>query len=86
MEILYSAKASKQLMKISKSDKKSAKIILEKIEEYAIDTSGHYDIKVLKGKHDSFKRLRAGDYRIIFDEDNNILHIYEIKHRQEAYK
>ncbi|MCK4662148.1 MAG: hypothetical protein KAT68_04740 [Bacteroidales bacterium] len=30
--------------------------------------------------------MRVGNYRIIFDEDNNIMYIYKIKHRQEAYK
>jgi mRNA-degrading endonuclease RelE of RelBE toxin-antitoxin system len=43
------------------------------------------DIKTLKGKYGTFKRLRVGNYRVIFEDDGRILLIYEIKHRQEAY-
>jgi mRNA-degrading endonuclease RelE of RelBE toxin-antitoxin system len=43
------------------------------------------DIKTLKGKYGAFKRMRIGNYRIIFEDDGHILLIYEIKHRQEAY-
>jgi mRNA interferase RelE/StbE len=85
MQILYSEKAAKSLKKISKGDKKSAKMIINAIEKYASDPVGNYDIKFLKGNFGEFKRLRLGNYRIIFDEDNNILYIYEIKHRQGAY-
>jgi len=42
-------------------------------------------LKVLKGKYGEFKRLRVGKYRIIFDNDGNVMFIYEVKHRQEAY-
>ena len=85
MEIVYSEKSSKQLMKISKTDKKNARMIIGKIEEYAQNPYGRYDIKVLKGKLATFKRLRAGDYRIIFEDERDIMHIYEIKHRKKAY-
>jgi mRNA-degrading endonuclease RelE of RelBE toxin-antitoxin system len=37
------------------------------------------------GQYGDFKRLRAGDYRIIFEDLENVILIYEIKHRQEAY-
>ncbi len=86
MEILYSDKALKQLKKIAKGDKKSAKMIINRIEEYTANPSGNFDIKLLKGKYGDFKRLRIGNYRIIFDENDNIIHINIIKHRQEAYK
>ena len=85
MEIQYSEKAVKQLRKICMSDKKSARLIINRIEAYANNPSRHFDIKLLKGKFEDLKRLRVGDYRIIFDEDNHVLFIYEIKHRQEAY-
>ncbi len=85
MEILYSDKASKQLKKIAKGDKKSAKMIINGIEEYATNPSGNFNIKLLKGKYEDFKRLRIGNYRVIFDENNNIMYIYIIKHRQEVY-
>ncbi len=66
LEIKYSGKASKQFARIHKGDKKSAEMILRAVEEYSKDPSGNFDIKILKGKHAKFKRLRIGDYRIIF--------------------
>lgn len=86
MQIRYSDKAVKQLKKIYQSDKKSAILILQRIEEYAGNPSGNFDVKVLKGRLASFKRLRVRSYRIIFDEHFNVMNIYEVKHRKEAYK
>ena len=60
-------------------------MIVDAIEKYAINPKGKNDIKILKGEFANFKRLRVGNYRIIFDEDDNILNIIEVKHRQEAY-
>lgn len=85
MDIFYSDKAVDQMRKISKGDKKSAKMIIEKIEEYAENPSGNFDIKHLKGNKYCFKRLRVGVYRIIFDDKDFIMYIYEVKHRKEAY-
>ena len=62
-----------------------AEIILKTIEAFAENPSGDFDIKVLKGKYGDLKRLRMGSYRVIFEEAENIMLIYEIKHRQEAY-
>jgi mRNA-degrading endonuclease RelE of RelBE toxin-antitoxin system len=85
MEIKYSEKAVKQIKQISMGDKKSARMILETIEKYAQDPTKHFDVKVLKGKFGEFKRLRAGKYRIIFDDAGHVMLVYEVKHRQEAY-
>ena len=85
MEIQYSEKAVKQIKKIHKGDKKGAGMILKTIESYAENPTGKFDIKVLKGKYGDFKRLRAGAYRIIFEDTGNIILVYEVKRRQEAY-
>ena len=85
MEIKYSEKAERQLKRIAKGDKKSAAMILRAIEKYSNNPKGKFDTKVLKGKYGNFKRLRVGNYSIIFDEDGNVMFIYEVKHRQEAY-
>jgi len=85
MEIKYSERAVKQLKQIAKGDKKVVARILKAIEEYAHNPAGIYDIKLLKGKYAVFKRLRVGNYRIIFDDEENIMLIFEVKHRQEAY-
>lgn len=85
LEILYSQKAAKQLRKIMQGDRKSAIMIITAIEQYAEDPQGTYDIKILQGKSGVFKRLRVGNYRIIFEEDGKVMFIYEVKHRQGAY-
>jgi mRNA-degrading endonuclease RelE of RelBE toxin-antitoxin system len=85
MEIEYSERAVKQIKQIHKGDKKSAKMIMETIEAYARNQKGNFDIKVLKGKYGEFKRLRVGKYRIIFDDVDKVMFVYEVKHRQEAY-
>ena len=76
---------TKQIKRIHKGDSKIAEKILKSIEAYAGNPSGKFDIKILKGKYGDFKRLRVGNYRIIFEDKENIISIYEIKHRQEAY-
>lgn len=85
MEIRYSGKARKQLKRICRGDRKSATLITNIIERYTENPQGMFDIKILKGKQGNFKRLRTGDYRIIFEENANTMSIYEIKHRQGAY-
>jgi mRNA-degrading endonuclease RelE of RelBE toxin-antitoxin system len=64
--IVYSEKAQKQVRDIARSDKKSAILIFEKIEQYA-EGFTNADVKVLRGKYGEFKRLCAGNYRVIFD-------------------
>jgi mRNA-degrading endonuclease RelE of RelBE toxin-antitoxin system len=85
MNILYSEKAEKQLKKIFKGNRQAALMIMNAIESYRENLTGNFDVKLLKGKYGDFKRLRAGHYRIIFDDAGNIMLVYEIKHRQEAY-
>lgn len=85
MEIKYSEVAEKQIKRIAKGDRKSATLILSAIEKYVENPSAAQNVKELKGNLVSFKRLRVGNYRVIFDESGNIMFIYEIKHRQEAY-
>jgi mRNA interferase RelE/StbE len=85
MEIRYSEKAAKQLRMIAKGDKKSASMILAGLEAYAADPQGVFDVRVLKGRLGGMKRLRVGKYRILFEDDNEVMSVYEVKHRQEAY-
>jgi mRNA-degrading endonuclease RelE of RelBE toxin-antitoxin system len=85
MEIKYSEKAIKQIKQIFKGDRKSAEKIMEAIEVYAKNPASQHNVKVLKGKYGEFKRPRIGNYRIIFDDAGNVMFVYEVKHRQEAY-
>lgn len=86
MEILYSEKAAKYLKKLAKSNQKLMQRMIEEIETYARNPNRSFDVKVLKGNLGAFKRLRVGDYRILFDDEDQIMHIYDIKHRREAYR
>jgi mRNA interferase RelE/StbE len=85
MKIRYSQKAVKQLKTIAKGDKKSAAMMLAAVEAYSGDPQGRFDVKALKGKLGDIKRLRVGKYRILFDDNNDIMSVYEVKHRREAY-
>ena len=84
MEIRYSEKAVRQISKIHRGDRKSAALIIKTIEAYAKNPSGNFDLKTLKGKYEDLKRLRIGNYRVIFDDEGHTMSIYEVKHRQEA--
>ena len=84
-QIKYTEKAAKQLRRIFKSDRKSARMIVAAIEDYALNHGHQHDIKILQGQFQDLKRLRVGNYRVIFDEDMIVINIYEVKHRQEAY-
>jgi mRNA interferase RelE/StbE len=86
MDIRYSEKAEKQIKKIYKGNKKNAAMIISAIESFAQSSKQNdSDIKILKGKSGNFKRLRIGNYRVIFEDNETIMLIYEVRHRQEAY-
>ena len=76
--IRYSKQATKFL---EKQDNKSKTRIINAIEGIPY---GIGDIKKLKGSND--KRLRVGDYRVIFNDEGVIIEIIRIKPRGEVYK
>jgi len=83
--IQYTNKAYKQLKKIFKNAPIDAEKIVKSIESYALTPFEKHDIKILHGKYENFKRLRVGNYRVLFDNEDNIIFVYEIKHRKDAY-
>jgi len=76
MEIKYSKDAVKFL---SKQDKVTRNRIAT-----AINKLPNGDIVKLQCKNDY--RLRVGDFRIIFDKNDNILYIKKIDNRGQVYK
>lgn len=80
-DIEYDQKAFKQLQKLNPT---IAKDILEGIEEFA-NTPIITKIKKLKIPFDGAYRLRIGDYRVIFYQENNLMLISKIAHRKEVY-
>ncbi|MCF6172723.1 MAG: type II toxin-antitoxin system RelE/ParE family toxin [Campylobacteraceae bacterium] len=80
-KIEYDPKAVKQLKKL---DKQIALKILDNIEEYAKNQKSKKTVK-LKTPFDGAYRLRAGDYRVIFYIEDDLLLISKIAHRKEVY-
>jgi len=76
MNIIYSKQAVKAINKINNPSKQRIKSAVERL------PAG--DIKKLKGCSVAY-RLRVGDYRVLFDMNNNI-EIIDILPRGEAYK
>ena len=65
--------------------RKDARRLLSKIEAYAEDPNGQSNnVKRLKGTPVLF-RLRAGDYRIIFTEDESTITVLKVEPRGSAY-
>jgi mRNA interferase RelE/StbE len=79
--IEYDPKVFKQL---SKLDKTEVKAILDKIEYFA-DEPMLTQIKKLKTPFDGAYRLRAGNYRVVFYLENDLMLISKIAHRKNVY-
>jgi mRNA interferase RelE/StbE len=72
--------ALKELEKIEPS---ISRRIIKKVEEM-VQNPLSCDIKKLKG-YSNYYRLRAGDYRIIFEMSKNLITILKVGHRQNIY-
>lgn len=63
----------------------TAKLIRSKIEQYASDPASlANNVKTLKGR-EGIIRLRVGDWRVIMDDDGNVLAVLKIAPRGGAY-
>lgn len=69
---------------VRKSDRATAMRIFEGVLRYA--RSGAGDIKSLQADLGGTWRLRIGDYRILFVLDQNVMSIFAVRHRSEAYR
>jgi len=81
MNVSFSDEAIKDLKKL---DKQNAKYLLKKIEENLKQYPLVTNIKKLKNFYPPF-RYRIGNYRILFDIENENIIIFKIKHRKDAY-
>lgn len=66
-----------------KIEKKILQKVLLKIEELTDDLQG--DIKKLTNFTPEY-RLRVGDYRVLFETEDNKIIVYRIMHRKDVYK
>jgi len=78
-DLLFGNRALKDLRKL---DKRSSKRIIDKIEALTNDLSG--DVKKLTD-HSPQYRLRVGDFRVLFDLDENTIFIQRVLNRRESY-
>ena len=79
-EIEWKEPALKQLEKL---DSSISSRIIKKVDNLK-ENLFHSDVKKLKGEN-AF-RLRVGDYRIIFEINNNLISILKVGHRQNIYE
>jgi len=80
-KIEYDPKSIKQLRKLNKQ---IASKILDGIEEYASNPIST-KIKKLKTPFDGAYRLRIGDYRVVFYEEDGLIIVSKIAHRKQVY-
>jgi len=69
---------------LSRLDKKEARRILDKIENDLALRAETYP--VLQGEFAGLRKMRVGDYRVIFTLMDNEVLILRIGHRREIYK
>ena len=79
-EIEFKSRAVKDLQSISKTTQTK---ILAKIQAMEDDLKG--DVKKLTNFTPEY-RLRVGNYRILFEIENELIIIYRIKPRDKAYQ
>lgn len=80
MRVEIDKKAQKDYIALSGEAKERIKKALLELKEFPNVSN----IKKLSN-YDPAYRKRVGDYRILFDVFDDLLTIYEIRHRKEAY-
>jgi mRNA interferase RelE/StbE len=81
MTVLIDDKAIKDLSKIHKQDVKKILSKIEALEEYPEVAN----IKKLTNFEPPY-RLRVGNYRVLFDIEDDVITVYKIKHRSKSYE
>jgi len=77
MQVTYTNAAAKALRKMPKKDMAA---LVTKLNAFAV--TGEGDVKKLVGS--SYYRLRHGDWRAIFEIEDNVL-VVKVAHRREVY-
>ena len=79
-DIAYKKSVAKDLADLGKAE---ARRILDKIEKDLPARAGTYP--ALKGPFSGLRKLRAGDYRVIFAILGNQVLVLRVAHRREIY-
>ncbi|CAA6805230.1 MAG: RelE/StbE replicon stabilization toxin [uncultured Sulfurovum sp.] len=81
MNVVIDDKAIKDLSKIQKQEVKKILLKIEALEDYP-DVA---NIKKLTNFEPPY-RLRVGNYRVLFDIEDNTITVYRVKHRSKSYE
>ncbi|WP_027303098.1 type II toxin-antitoxin system RelE family toxin [Rudanella lutea] len=81
----FSNRALKSLQKIQRPD---AERIVNALEELAKDPTPKANVKRLSNHPEAIYRLRVGNYRVLYDQEDaiRIIAVIDIGHRKEIYK
>ncbi len=83
--VIVSRTFQKQFNKLNSAFKKRVKKALLKLEEDPITPRAYADIKILEGTDPKKRRLRVGDYRIIYYIEKRTVKAIEIFSRGRGY-
>lgn len=81
MTLLIDDKALKELSKIHKQEVEKILLKIELLKEYPNVSN----IKKLTNFEPPY-RLRVGNYRVLFDIEDDTITVYSVKHRSKSYK
>ena len=80
--VTYTATALKDLRRMGAVEQKR---VVAKIKQYASDP-GSLAANVKKLQGSDYLRLRVADWRVIFNEDMQVILIMRVRHRKDAYR
>ncbi len=78
--IQFKPRAAKDIERLSLRTRPQ---IIKSIEAMSVDLKG--DVKRLTNFTPEY-RLRVGDYRVLFEIENENIVVYRVRHRREAYR
>jgi mRNA interferase RelE/StbE len=81
MRVIIDDNAIKELKKIDKNEVKKIVLKIEKLSNYP----NIANTKKLTNFYPPY-RLRVGNYRVLFDIEDELIIVYSVKHRSKAYK
>ena len=71
---------------LNRIPRNTRELILDKVRQYADDPAAlANNVKRLQGYSDRY-RIRVGDWRVIFDDEGNVLLVVEVVPRGGAYR
>ncbi len=81
-EVTYRRQAEKKLRRMPRNERQK---VIEKINLYASEPETLAN-NVISMTDSPYYRLRIGDWRVVFDENDTVIDIIKIKSRGEIYK